>query len=533
MRKVAVASFFTASLIIISLIFVTPSAFAHLGSPIDSGWASTTPTINGNMAAGEWADATIRNFTLEMRSRTDGTLNRTLKGRFYVKNNWTHIFLAVQIFNDDFENEDMSSNYNGLAVLFDDNHDGTISAGHNGEGVTTWNESTFYSKNDLYYKGSYWDADLNVPGKHNDGALAWSHTNETQWAIGNWTFEMMIPLVGTDGESYDFAITTLPKTVGYKIWFQEPGKGLDGVYPDDPAINKNLQETTNGATFGNLIIHPLYTLTITATTGGTTNPALGEHQYPYKTNVSVTATPNPWYEFDHWELDTVDVGATNPYSVMMDQNHTLKAIFHPLYALTIITTTGGTTNPGPGMHVYHNWTLASVTAIKNAGYEFDHWELDTVDVGTNNPYQVLMNQNHTLKAVFVPSLSVTISPADTTIYLGGSVSFSSSVAGGTTPYSYQWYLGTSKVSDAVNPSWTFTPTAIGTYYVYLNVTDYRYRVAISNTARVEVRSPPPPSPVGGYAVPIEKAPSNSPLACYITFLVAFGAMISIIRRKKE
>jgi hypothetical protein len=29
-------------------------------------------------------------------------------------------------------------------------------------------------------------------------------------------------------------------------------------------------------------------------------------------------------------LDTVDVGATNPYTVLMNMNHTLKAFFKPI-----------------------------------------------------------------------------------------------------------------------------------------------------------------------------------------------------------
>jgi hypothetical protein len=268
---------------------------------------------------------------------------------------------------------------------------------------------------------------------------------------------MMIPLVGTDGPSYDFNITTLPKTVGFKIWFQEPKKGLDGVYPDDPAITKNIDETSNGATFGDLTIYPLYTLTITTTAGGTTNPAPGSHQYPYNTLVSVMATPN-------------------------------------------------------------------------AMHEFDHWELDTVDVGTDNPYQVLMNSNHTLEAIFVNALSVTISPSDTTINLGDSVTFNSVVTGGTTPYSYQWYLDTSKVPSATSSSWAFTPTSAGTYYVYLNVTDYRGRVAISNTARVIVKPPPA---VGGYSISLKKAVSPLPLAVYVGFLFGFSIMICKIKRKKE
>jgi len=326
MEKGELISFLALFLIISLWIWTAPYAFAHLETPIDSGWAATTPTVDGNMAPGEWADATVRDFTLEMRSRLDGALNRTLDARFYVKNDWTHIYAAIEIFNDDYEAEDFANKWNGLALLFEEDHDGVVSVGDNGEGVTTWTGSPFYSKNDLYYTGSYWDADANA-GQTNDGSLAWAHTNAVQGAIGNWTFEMMIPLVGTDGDSYDFAITTLPETLGFKIWFQEPSKGLDGVYPDDPAINKNINEISNGATFGDLTIHPLYTLTITTTVGGTTNPAPGDQQYPYGTLVGVLATPDVGYDFDHWELDTVDVGTGNPYSVLMDENHTLHAVF--------------------------------------------------------------------------------------------------------------------------------------------------------------------------------------------------------------
>jgi len=317
-------------IISLSLATILP-AFAHLEPDLHSFWATTIPTIDGSLGLGEWTDAATRDFTLEMRSRTDGTLQNTLDGRLYVKNDWTDLYFAVQIFNDDYEAQDFANRWNGLCVLFEDNHNGVVEAGENGMGVTSWTGSPFYSNNDLYYTGSYWDADVNA-GQTDDGSLAWTHTNPVQGNIGDWTFEMTIPLVGPDGESYDFDITQtdLPETVGFKIWFQEPGKGTDGVYPDDPAIDINLNEIDNGGTFGTLIIHPLYTLTIETTAGGTTNPAPGEYQYPYGTVVSVQALPNAGWMLDHWELDTINVGSTNPYPVTMDQNHTIKAVFTPI-----------------------------------------------------------------------------------------------------------------------------------------------------------------------------------------------------------
>jgi len=69
------------------------------------------------------------------------------------------------------------------------------------------------------------------------------------------------------------------------------------------------------------------TLTITATEGGTTNPSPGSYTYEAGTEVDVLATPDSNYSFDHWELDGANVGATNPYSFTMDQDHSLHAVF--------------------------------------------------------------------------------------------------------------------------------------------------------------------------------------------------------------
>jgi len=78
------------------------------------------------------------------------------------------------------------------------------------------------------------------------------------------------------------------------------------------------------------LVGPMYTLKITTTVGGTTNPLPGEYSHPASSTVQVRATANANYFFDHWELDTVNVGSTNPYTVLMDANHTLKAVFVPI-----------------------------------------------------------------------------------------------------------------------------------------------------------------------------------------------------------
>jgi hypothetical protein len=89
--------------------------------------------------------------------------------------------------------------------------------------------------------------------------------------------------------------------------------------------------------FGGLQTYPLtfnigvpalsYTLTITAAVGGTAAPASGTYSYIAYSLVQVTTVPEVGYSFDYWELDTINVGSVKPYTVLMNENHTLKAVF--------------------------------------------------------------------------------------------------------------------------------------------------------------------------------------------------------------
>ena len=152
-----------------------------------------------------------------------------------------------------------------------------------------------------------------------------------------------------------------------------------------------------------------FTLTIVASTGGSTNPAPGDHSYAEGASASVQANPDTGYHFDHWDLDLVNVGSVNPYSVTMDKNHTLNAFFLiNNYTLTITASSGGTTNPAPGAYSYNYGTSVSVSATANANYILDHWEKDTINSGSANPFSITMDNDHTLKAVFNQSFTLTI-----------------------------------------------------------------------------------------------------------------------------
>jgi hypothetical protein len=201
------------------------------------------------------------------------------------------------------------------------------------------------------------------------------------------------------------------------------------------------------------------------------------------------------------------------------------------YALTITATVGGTTDPAPGTYGYTANSTVQVTAIPAANYLFDYWELDSVNVGSANPYSVLMDKNHALKAVFslIPSpLSASISQLSASLLVGQSVTFTSTVSGGYTPYSYQWYLNGNPVSGATSASWTFTPTTSGIYYVHLKVTDAKANTAQSDTARITAAT----VPVGGYSIPIQVATKTEPIIPYIALIAILTMVFTTIKRAR-
>jgi hypothetical protein len=128
-----------------------------------------------------------------------------------------------------------------------------------------------------------------------------------------------------------------------------------------------------------------------------------------------------------------------------------------------------------------------------------------------------------------PPLSVSISPLSASILVGQSVTFTSTVSGGATPYSYQWYLNGNPVSGATSASWAFTPTASGVYYVYLKVTDDKGNTAQSDAARITVAT----VPVGGYSIPIQLPTTAKPVTTHIALLTILTAIFITIKRKTK
>jgi len=123
-------------------------------------------------------------------------------------------------------------------------------------------------------------------------------------------------------------------------------------------------------------------------------------------------------------------------------------------------------------------------------------------------------------------LSALISPLSASIDVGGSLTFVSTVTGGTSPYSYQWYLNGNPVSGATSSSYTFTPTASGIYYVHLKVTDATSNTTQSDAARITVAT----VPVGGYSFPIDTY-TPKPMIPYVALMAILTTSFIVIKCK--
>lgn len=118
----------------------------------------------------------------------------------------------------------------------------------------------------------------------------------------------------------------------------------------------------------------VYSLTISAGPGGSTDPAPGVHSYLQGATVLVTAIPAAGFHLLRWELDGVDAGATTTLSVLMASDHGLAAVFEALPVLVQVSVVGqGTTDPVPGNYPVARGSEFVVSAIPDPGWRFAGW----------------------------------------------------------------------------------------------------------------------------------------------------------------
>jgi uncharacterized repeat protein (TIGR02543 family) len=141
----------------------------------------------------------------------------------------------------------------------------------------------------------------------------------------------------------------------------------------------------------------IFTLGITIDGEGTTKPAPGSYEYEMGTEVEVTASSVPGWEFAHWQGDAAGNSMTT--TVIMDKDKDIIAYFEPAaYTLRIEIDGEGTTNPVSGTYEYDKDTVVTITAFPAAGWVFEGWEGDAS--GSSLSITTTMNSDKTVTACF-------------------------------------------------------------------------------------------------------------------------------------
>ncbi len=231
-------------------------------------------------------------------------------------------------------------------------------------------------------------------------------------------------------------------------------------------------------------------------------------------------------------VPTSGSGATTTFTIT--QASTIVWNWKTQYYLIVESNPPGTTAiSGEGW--YDASTNVTLNAPPVSGWSFSNWNLDGTSQGNTNPITVGMSAAHTATANYtqIPGqpLTVSISPMTCTTTVGTPVLFTSTVSGGTGPYTYQWYENGNPVPNATSPSWTFIPTRGGTYYIYLQVTDavQGHSTMQSGTAKIVVL----PVSVGGLSISMKKPIPLSYLGAYIGLVALFCAALCMRKRKRK
>ena len=195
------------------------------------------------------------------------------------------------------------------------------------------------------------------------------------------------------------------------VLFTNCGEDSDDPIADTPT-NTTDDSTDDGTT------DPVnYTLTLTASEGGTVTPESGT--YSENESVELLATPDSTYVFVNWTGSSTSTD--NPLSVTMDSDKSYTANFaKKQYPLTIIVEGEGAVSEeiitNGRVEDYDVGTVVQLTATPSEGWKFDQWiELDV----ETNPLEISITDSVTLTARFyVPIDSVSLTPSALQMILG-------------------------------------------------------------------------------------------------------------------
>jgi hypothetical protein len=188
------------------------------------------------------------------------------------------------------------------------------------KGADMFAPDTDYSKYEMVYNGETYVHMGTLKIYYNSNNLWGSATTEGAGSIG-------IPndlAVNHDGHHVKILVRVHVYWINYAFWPYQEDYEVNFVLGDDIPSDTDCWLTVEK---GTTVFGDPYWLTISASSGGTTNPTPGSYVYDKGTSVTVTATPSSGYYFSYWSLDGT-VYYNNPITVTMTADHSLTAYFY-------------------------------------------------------------------------------------------------------------------------------------------------------------------------------------------------------------
>ena len=213
-----------------------------------------------------------------------------------------------------------------------------------------------------------------------------------------------------------------------------------------------------------------------------------QHSYSFESTIPDTSSERYAY------ASASGCGISAQSGTFVASNCTATGDYNIQYYLTAYSAESSEGTVSPASSWYTSGVQATETATALSGYEFAGWSGSGSGSysGLQNPITVTLNNPITEAASFATALSASISPSSAIIDNGQQVQFTASASGGVSPYSYQWYSGSSStcssdtaISGATSSTYTASPSS-STYYC-VRATDSATGSAYSNAAYVTVK----------------------------------------------
>ncbi len=163
---------------------------------------------------------------------------------------------------------------------------------------------------------------------------------------------------------------------------------------DTPAIITMDRDKTITAVF----VKKEYQLSLNTTGQGTVDAEPQQDLYEHGTIVTLTASPDTGWEFDHWQGDAK--GSEPTIEITMDGDKEITAVFKQKeFTLTVDTQGQGSVSVEPEKETYFFGQEVVLDPIPDQGWAFSHWEDDLS--GKDTPAIITMDRDKSITAVFV------------------------------------------------------------------------------------------------------------------------------------